>query len=159
MDRQSRPIGRVGLGLLVMLFMLLSTVVVGAAPRAAVTRTVSIMNTAFAPKTITVNVGDTVIWKNVGQQMHTVTADDHSFDSGNLALGKTFTHTFTKAGTFKFHDQDHPGMTGTVVVQGPRRLPRTGEDAPDSSNAVLLVAALALAAGLVVRTALARVGS
>jgi len=116
------------------------------------------MNTAFAPKTITVNVGDTVSWKNVGQQTHTITADDRSFDSGNLAPGKTFTHTFTKAGTFKFHDQDHPGMTGTVVVQGPRRLPRTGEDAPDSSSAVLLAAALALAAGLVVRTRLARVG-
>jgi predicted lipoprotein with Yx(FWY)xxD motif/plastocyanin len=76
----------------------------------------SIVDFGFQPGTITVKVGATVTWTNTGAASHTVTADDASFDSGSLATGRTFQHTFTAAGTYSFHCKIHPSMTGTVVV-------------------------------------------
>ncbi len=80
---------------------------------------VSISNFAFVPATITVKVGTRVTWTNrqAGLQ-HTVTADDGSFDSGYLSTGSSFSHVFTKAGTYAYHCAIHPFMTGTVIVTG-----------------------------------------
>ena len=105
---------------LVALFALLP--IAGAAPRAAETKNVSAKDFEFDPKTITVNVGDTIVWKNVGQRPHTVDADDGSFDSGTLQPGQEFSFTFSKAGTFPYYCEFHgakggSGMAGTVVVQ------------------------------------------
>jgi plastocyanin len=47
---------------------------------------------------------------------HTVTFDDGSADSGNLAPGSTFDHTFATAGTFAYHCAIHSSMHGTVTV-------------------------------------------
>jgi hypothetical protein len=85
----------------------------GAAPRAAETKTISIKDFAFDPKTISVNVGDTITWTNEGPSPHTVTADDGSFDAGNLDKGATFSHTFDKAGTLWFTGQS--GVYGRVT--------------------------------------------
>ena len=71
----------------------------------------------FSPASVTVNVGGTVTWTNNGPSTHTVTADDGSFDSGNLNAGKTFSHTFQTAGTFSYHCTIHPFMKAEVVVQ------------------------------------------
>jgi plastocyanin len=78
---------------------------------------VSIANFAFGPDTIQVAAGTTVTWTNNDTAAHTVTADDGSFDSGNLAPGDTFTYTFTTAGTVAYHCNYHPNMTASVVVQ------------------------------------------
>ena len=48
---------------------------------------------------------------------HTVTADDGSFDSGNLPDGKTFRHTFKKPGKYKYHCEYHPRDKAVVVVE------------------------------------------
>ena len=56
-------------------------------------------------------------WTNNGPSVHTVTADDGSFDSGNISVGKTFSHTFQTAGTFAYHCTIHPFMKATVIVQ------------------------------------------
>ncbi len=78
---------------------------------------VTISDFKFTPPSITVKVGDTVVWTNNGPSTHTATADDGSFDSGNMAQGKTFSHTFQTAGTFSYHCTVHPFMTAQVVVQ------------------------------------------
>jgi plastocyanin len=65
---------------------------------------------------ITVPVGTTVIVRNEDSAGHTVTADDGSFDSGRIDGGSTGEVTFTAAGTFTFHCEVHPGMTGTITV-------------------------------------------
>lgn len=78
--------------------------------------TVTIDNYAFSPDSITVSAGTTVTWVNNDTTAHTVTADDGSFDSGNLAPGESFTFTFTSAGSFVYHCNYHPNMEGTVVV-------------------------------------------
>jgi len=85
----------------------------GGAAGSAETR---IENFAFDPKQITAKVGETVSWKNDDGATHTVTADDGSFDSGNLASDKTFSQTFDTAGTFKYHCAIHSSMIATVVV-------------------------------------------
>jgi plastocyanin len=160
MSQRIRAIGILGVVTLVALFALLP--IAWAAPRAA-TQNVTLKDNLFDPKTITVKAGDTVMWTDQGQNEHTVTADDGSFDSGDLKVGEktSFSFTFTKAGTFAYHCKYHGamGMVGTVVVQAagaaaapaaattaaPSTLPRTsGEDAP---LAVMLLAALALLAG------------
>lgn len=78
---------------------------------------VAITDFQFTPSTITVKVGDTVTWTNNGPSKHTATADDGSFDSGNLSAGQTFSHTFQTAGTFSYICTIHPFMKAQVVVQ------------------------------------------
>jgi plastocyanin len=79
---------------------------------------VSIVDFAFEPASVEVRSGDTVTWTNTGAAPHTVTADDGSFDSGQLAPGATFSQTFDARGDFTYHCTIHPQMTGTVSVTG-----------------------------------------
>jgi plastocyanin len=81
------------------------------------TADVVIQNFAFSPATITVTVGTTVTWTNNDGATHTVTSDTGAFDSGNIANGKTYSRTFSQAGTFAYHCTIHPNMKATVIVQ------------------------------------------
>jgi len=83
----------------------------------ATAQAVSIMNFAFDPPTLTVPVGTTVTWTNNDSTTHTVTADDGSFDSGNVDRGGTFSFTFSTAGTINYHCKIHPNMTASITVQ------------------------------------------
>jgi plastocyanin len=89
----------------------------GATGTATAQASVAIADFQFTPPSVTVKVGGTVTWTNNGPSTHTVTADDGSFDSGNLNAGKTFSHTFQTAGTFSYHCTVHPFMKAEVVVQ------------------------------------------
>jgi plastocyanin len=80
--------------------------------------TVDIKNTAFNPTSLTVAAGTKVTWTNSDGFAHTVTLDDNSVDSGNIAGGVTFDHTFATAGTFAYHCKIHSTMHGTVTVTG-----------------------------------------
>jgi plastocyanin len=74
---------------------------------------------SFAPPTITVRPGETVIFKNTGHVPHTATADDGSFDKTPLNPGDSFTTPpFQKVGTFQYKCIYHAaqGMVGTIVV-------------------------------------------
>jgi plastocyanin len=86
---------------------------------AAADQTVTMESLQFQPATVTVEVGDTVTWSNADGVSHTATADDGSFDTGTISGGASASHTFTTAGTFAYHCEVHPTMTGTVVVQAP----------------------------------------
>ena len=82
---------------------------------------VSALDNEFSPKQLQISVGQTVTWTNNGQTIHTVTADDNSFDSGNFDSGKSFTHTFAKPGRYPYYCQLHGGpggigMAGLVIV-------------------------------------------
>ena len=85
---------------------------------------------AYRPAELDVSAGTTVIWKQQDAGFHTVTSGtvvkgatvktspDGKFDSGQLAKGKEFTHTFDETGTFTYFCQIHPGtMNGQVTVQ------------------------------------------
>jgi plastocyanin len=90
-----------------------------AAPKksAMAIHTVTISGFAFQPETLTVNAGDTVIWKNKDMVRHTVTAADGSFRSGNIAPGGTWKLVAKKVGTFDYICTPHPNMHGKLIVK------------------------------------------
>jgi plastocyanin len=88
----------------------------------------------FSPREVTVKVGESVLWKNASNDVHTVTADPSRakmkenvslpagakpFHSGEIQAGKSYRQTFTTAGTYKYACLTHEdqGMTGTVIVK------------------------------------------
>ena len=73
----------------------------------------------FGPKRLEIAVGTTVRWTNNDPLVHTITADDGSWDSGPIEPGKTWTHTFTQPGEYAFHCTPHPFMKAVVVVRQP----------------------------------------
>ena len=73
----------------------------------------------FEPKRIEIAAGTTVRWTNNDQLVHTITADDGSWDSGPIEPGKTWSHTFAQAGEFAFHCTPHPFMKALIVVRHP----------------------------------------
>ena len=72
---------------------------------------------AYLPNRIDVEAGTTVQWKNLDALIHTVTAVDKSFDSGVIAADGSYSHTFTKAGTYPVYCLAHPFMKATIVVK------------------------------------------
>jgi plastocyanin len=81
---------------------------------------VDMRNFAFQPAELHIPVGATVTWVNGETQVglaHTSTSDGAGWDSGFLAPGASFSHTFTAAGQFPYHCVPHPTMLATIVVQ------------------------------------------
>jgi len=93
-----------------------STTTPAATPTPARTN-VEISGFAFVPQTLTVSVGTTVTWTNNDSSSHTIASNDNLFQSGTLAKGATFSHTFAQKGTFNYHCSIHPSMTGKIIVE------------------------------------------
>ena len=72
---------------------------------------------SYSPDPVSIAVGDTVEWV-WDSPTHSVTAADKDFDSGIQDPPFTFSHTFTKAGSFQYFCLIHAMMTGTVNVSG-----------------------------------------
>lgn len=87
-----------------------------AAPAAHAEATVQIVNLHYKPTPLTIDLGETVTWKNEGFIPHTVTGGE--LDSGRIRGGGEFSYTFTKPGTFEYRCTIHPSMLGKVIVQG-----------------------------------------
>ena len=80
--------------------------------------TIAVSGYAFAPGTLTVHAGDTVVWKNGDQASHTITSDTGSeLASDYFGKGMTVSHTFLQKGTYAYHCEPHPWMKGTIIVQ------------------------------------------
>jgi plastocyanin len=77
---------------------------------------VEIVDFAYDPDPVTVQVGGKVIWLNQDSAPHTATAEDGSFDTGTLEQGKLKSVTFKQAGTYEYICQVHPDMHGVVEV-------------------------------------------
>ena len=102
-------------------------------------RSVSIQHHQFDPRELTVNVGDEVTWTHRdGEQVHSVTADDGSFDSnpdcsaGNpkacMSDHDTFKHTFGAEGRYPYFSKPWgaaggQGASGVIVVVTPPPVP------------------------------------
>ena len=73
---------------------------------------------AYRPRTITVHRGQKIVFSNVSNAVHTVTADNgKSFDSKDIHVGKSWTYTAKHTGTFKYHCIYHLLMVGTIIVK------------------------------------------
>jgi plastocyanin len=73
----------------------------------------------FAPGSRKIQPGTWVTWSNDGQDPHTVTAVDGSFDSGNLDPSEGFSWFFDQPGTYRYLCAVHPWMKGTIIVGEP----------------------------------------
>ena len=71
----------------------------------------------YFPSTMTLvaGVNNTVTFVNNDNAKHTVTADDGSFNSGDIPPGGNWTYTFP-VGTFSFHCIYHDWMHGNITV-------------------------------------------
>lgn len=83
---------------------------------ASASKSVSIVNFAFKPGTTKVKRGGSVTFANTSNTTHTATSGG-SFDTKNIAPGKSKTIQFGKRGTFAFHCKIHPFMKGKIVVE------------------------------------------
>ena len=105
----------------------------------------------FEPAQITVNVGDTVEWRNVSRHPHTVTADPNRasnpahvvlpegaqpVDSGEIPPGERFTYTFRTPGIYYYVCLPHEeqGMVGIVVVRPGGGQQRAGGGQPGGAG-------------------------
>lgn len=70
----------------------------------------------YDPADLEITAGTTVLWRNMDNQAHTATADDESWDSGNIAPGETWEHTFDEPGEYPYHCMYHGPQTGTITV-------------------------------------------
>jgi nitrite reductase (NO-forming) len=86
----------------------------------------TLANKAFSPDHVKVKVGNTVIWTNNDNNIHTVTSGvantpnaGEVFDSGLTSLispSKTYSHKFTNTGQFTYFCRLHPTMIGEIEV-------------------------------------------
>jgi plastocyanin len=83
------------------------------------TKTVNIRPTGFVPRTVTVNGGDTVVWRNLDTVNRQIVANNGSFASPIIAPNRTFTRAMNTPGNFPYHDTLKPTHRGTVRVVGP----------------------------------------
>jgi plastocyanin len=92
----------------------------GAASSASQTVGVGNGGDRFTPRSVSIGVGETVTfrWSEGGHNV-AVHGGPEAFDSGYRGAGSTYTHTFTRAGTYTFVcDAHQPEMRGTVTVGG-----------------------------------------
>jgi plastocyanin len=71
----------------------------------------------FSPKRIEIGVGTVIEWTNNDTMVHTVTAEDGSWNSGAIAPGETWRARFDAPGTYPFLCAPHPFMKGVVIVR------------------------------------------
>ena len=89
----------------------------GGATKAGAGTAIDIKNFQYSPDPITVKVGAKIVVTNSDGTVHTLTADDKSFDTGDLDGGATKAITIAKAGKYAYHCTIHNYMTGTIEAK------------------------------------------
>ncbi|MCY7333190.1 MAG: plastocyanin [Pseudanabaena sp. CAN_BIN31] len=117
---------KIGLAIASLLFVV-GSLFITAAPASAETVTVKMGSDSgqlvFAPKVVTIKVGDTVKWVNNKAFPHNVIVIDHPELSHKKLAQKPkaeLESTFTEAGEFSYYCSPHrgAGMAGKVIVEG-----------------------------------------
>jgi len=89
------------------------------------TYVVTYLSSGFSPSTLTIKAGDTVTFKNScskdvwpASDPHPTHSDYPAFDPGKaIPPGGEWSFTFTKVGTWGYHNHLQPGQIGTIIVQ------------------------------------------
>ncbi|HVP22457.1 MAG TPA: hypothetical protein VMS77_00940 [Conexivisphaerales archaeon] len=130
--------GRLGRGLLLVAVCIALVVMTalpvlgrGAPARASTTWDVSMYGDdmsgdyEFVPAAINITVGDTVNWTSVAGSHTSTSAPNQAewWDSGVVARGDSFAHTFTVPGSYNYSSLIDPQMYGVVNVQSPTPTP------------------------------------
>lgn len=85
---------------------------------------VTLTPNGFSPTNLTIKAGSTVTWTNNSGQPATVNSDPHPthtdyppLNLGQFANGGTLSLTFTKPGTYGYHNHLNPSERGSIIVQ------------------------------------------
>ena len=71
----------------------------------------------FGQKRFEITAGTTVQWTNNDPLVHTITADDGSWDSGvKTGMGQRWDHKFDAPGDYPYSCTPHANMTGMIHV-------------------------------------------
>lgn len=89
------------------------------------TKTVTYTDTGFSPASLTVKTGDTVIFKNNSDSdfwpasaVHPTHEIYPEFDAKRaISAGGSYSFTFTRTGSWKYHNHLNPAAKGTITVQ------------------------------------------
>lgn len=100
-------------------FTLFAAICLVVGPANAGETTVYQKDKAFAPGTVTVKVGDDVVFANEDSTTHNVMARSgaNAFNLGALAPGKSGKVSFSEPGTVKVTCAIHPKMKMTIQVE------------------------------------------
>ncbi|HEV7664398.1 MAG TPA: PQQ-binding-like beta-propeller repeat protein, partial [Chloroflexota bacterium] len=79
--------------------------------------TVDVVDYLYQPQQVQVPRGTTVMFNNAGTIVHTATAQDNSWDTGDIIAGQTGSVTFENTGSWIYNCTPHPWMIGKLVVQ------------------------------------------
>jgi len=91
----------------------------------------------YAPITLVVDQGDTIVWKNTDLYQHTVTSvDQRSFSSGMMNPRKSWRYKAVKPGTYKYFCALHPNMRGTLIVRPRMEASHGGHHEPEGHSGV-----------------------
>jgi plastocyanin len=85
-----------------------------ATPSKSAVHTVTIEEMQYRPSSLAVAVGDRIVWVNHDPFPHTVTSQAGRFDSREIAAGRSWTYTVTRAGVFSYGCAFHPSMSAVV---------------------------------------------
>lgn len=85
------------------------------APQALRSFTIEIKDFAFGAAPSGIHTGDAVEWVNNDILLHSVTAQDKSFDI-DIAPGARARLVMKKTGVIRYFCKYHPGMTGEIAV-------------------------------------------
>lgn len=129
---------------------------VPARPAGAAVEQVEMANQRFSPARVQIQLGDSVIWE-AGDDGHTVTARDGSFDSSSRGLmseGDQFRWRFRLPGTYGYYCRVHQnkGMVGEVMVVDPSAPTSTTRLTPVTAAATTSTTAAVTATTLPVTT-------
>ena len=80
--------------------------------------TIKMHNCSHSSTTLTIDKNSTVTWMNDDNEVHSIAAIDGSFNSGDIAIGSSYSRLFTSAGTIKYYDKFNSSITGVIVVTG-----------------------------------------
>lgn len=85
--------------------------------------TVTLSKIGFSPSTVTINVGSAIRWVNKSGSQETVNSDNYptnqlhkELNFGVFNNGSSVVYTFTKLGTYGYHNQFHHEQEGKVIV-------------------------------------------
>jgi plastocyanin len=83
------------------------------------TTAATVVAKGFKLTSTTAAAGAEVTFDNQDGTAHTLTADDGAFDTGPVAAGESATVSApADPGTYAFHCDIHPSMTGQLTVEG-----------------------------------------
>ncbi len=85
---------------------------------------VAVTDQGFTPQIISIKKGGTIIWINQTKNAVSINSDPHpthtSFpllNLGNVAVGASVKQTFSKEGTYTYHNHLNPAQIGTIIVR------------------------------------------